>query len=235
MRLDRFICRSTTLSRQQAEHVIIAGSVAVNGNTETDSATQVHEDNRICLSGKLLTMRPARYLMIHKPADTVCSNIDDTYPSIMNAIDVDNKADLHIAGRLDADTTGLVLVTDDGRWSFAISHPQYHCHKTYRVRLRDPIDSEAIITLQQGIQLQGESEKTKPARLTRVHQREVLLTITEGKYHQVKRMFAAVGNRVIGLHREQIGALKLDIECGQWRNLSAAEADSFYAGNGDKQ
>jgi 16S rRNA pseudouridine516 synthase len=175
--------------------------------------------------------------MLHKVADTICSNVDEGYPSVLNFLDVDKAFDLHIAGRLDADTTGLVLITDDGRWSHNVISPKKECQKVYRVWLRTPITVEKSVALieqfSQGIQLQGESSLTKPAILTLVTDtdvdNEVLLTITEGRYHQVKRMFAAVGNRVIGLHREQIGALKLaDLAPGEWRNLTEDEVTLFH-------
>ena len=146
----------------------------------------------------------------------------------MHLIDVDKAFDLHIAGRLDADTTGLVLITDDGRWSHNIITPNKECQKVYRVQLSRPIKDEIIETFKIGVQLQGEDGLTKPAILEIISDKEVLLTITEGKYHQVKRMFAAVGNRVIGLHREQIGDVKLDsLALGEWRYLNEKEVESF--------
>ncbi|MBR9859099.1 MAG: 16S rRNA pseudouridine(516) synthase, partial [Gammaproteobacteria bacterium] len=113
--------------------------------------------------------------------------------------------------------------TDDGRWSFNIIRPQQQCEKVYRVGLRDPLAENVAERFAQGLLLQGESAPTLPAGLEVVSAREVLLTITEGRFHQVKRMFAAVGNRVISLHREQIGSLKLDVESGQWRHLTTDE------------
>lgn len=136
-------------------------------------------------------------------------------------------SELHIAGRLDADTTGLVLITDDGRWSFNITRPNQGCEKVYRVGLSRPIADDVAIKFEQGIQLQGEKKLTAPAILDVISQKEVLLTITEGKFHQVKRMFAAVGNRVVSLHRERIGQINLDVAIGQWRYLSTDEIASF--------
>ncbi len=227
MRLDRFICKSTCYSREQANKLIVEGRVQVNGDVVLVARTQVHENNSIRLDGALLKARPFRYLMVHKPKAMVCSNIDEVYPSVFNCLDVDSPEELHVAGRLDADTTGLVLVTDDGRWSFNIISPKYRCDKVYRVALRDPITKDAALALEQGVQLQGEDRLTLPAKVECVSEKEVLLTITEGKYHQVKRMFAAVGNRVEALHREQIGRLKLDVGIGQWRYLSDEEIRRF--------
>lgn len=238
MRLDKFICKSTELTRSEAKKLLKSGEVRVNGEVAKNPAMQVHENNDIDIDGNSLTARRSRYFMLHKIPDTICSNVDEVYPSVLNLLDVDKAFDLHIAGRLDADTTGLVLITDDGRWSHNVISPKKECQKTYRVWLRNPITAEKSVALieqfSQGIQLQGESSLTKPAILTLVTntevENEVLLTITEGKYHQVKRMFAAVGNRVIGLHREQIGSLKLaDLAPGEWRPLTEDEIMLFHS------
>ncbi len=244
MRLDKFICKSTELTRNEAKKLLKSGEVRVNGEVAKNAAMQVHENNSITIDGQELTARTSRYFMLHKVVDSICSNVDEVYPSVLNFIDVDKAFDLHIAGRLDADTTGLVLITDDGRWSHNVISPKKECKKTYRVWLRNAIPAdkatELIEHFKQGIQLQGESSLTRPAILELVIDsdipneepnnatNEVLLTITEGKYHQVKRMFAAVGNRVVGLHREQIGAIKLgELAPGEWRSLTEEEVSLF--------
>jgi 16S rRNA pseudouridine516 synthase len=227
MRLDKFVCKSTALTRTEATRAINAGELSVNGNIILDAATQVHENNSIRLNGQILKARDFRYILLHKPADTICSNVDEVYPSVFRHIDVENPSELHVAGRLDADTTGLVLVTDDGRWSFDIIRPTRRCEKVYRVGLTYPIADDVALKFEKGIQLQGETQLTLPASLEVISPREVLLTITEGRFHQVKRMFAAVGNRVLSLHRERIGQISLDVAAGQWRYLSADEIGSF--------
>ena len=231
MRLDKFVCKSTELTRKEAIQYIHSGEVCVNGEVVTSEATQVHENNTVLLKGDRLKARDFRYILMNKPAGTVCSNIDEVYPSVFNYLDVDKASELHIAGRLDADTTGLVLITDDGRWSFNITLPSNDCCKVYRVQLSQAIpaerSSELVTQFKQGLQLQGEQGLTRPAKLDIITPKEVLLTITEGKFHQVKRMFSAVGNRVVGLHREQIGEVYLDLDVGQWRYLSKNEVESF--------
>ncbi|MFC1748717.1 pseudouridine synthase [Pseudomonadota bacterium] len=227
MRLDRFVCKSTEITRSDAVQLINKGEVFVNGEVVINEATQVHENNQIMLNGQRLIPRGFRYLLVHKPANTVCSNIDEAYPSLFNYLDVDKVSELHVAGRLDSDTTGLVLVTDDGRWSFNIIRPSQQCKKVYRVGLSRSIAEDVAGKFASGIKLQGESNLTLPAALEVVSPNEVLLTITEGKFHQVKRMFAAVGNRVVSLHREKIGNVSLDVEIGKWRHLTADEVNSF--------
>jgi len=227
MRIDKFICKSTELTRSEASEFLQARKVCVDGKVFTNGATQVHEGNCITLEGERLTARPSRYIMVHKPQNTLCSNVDEVYPSLFHHVGVEKAFDLHVAGRLDADTTGLVLVTDDGRWSYNIITPHKQCEKTYRVTLRDVIKEEVALKFQQGILLQGQQKLTLPAKLDVVNDREVLLTITEGKFHQVKRMFRAVGNRVHALHRESIGSICLDVGLGQWRHLTTDEINSF--------
>lgn len=223
MRLDKFICKSTALAPAEACRRIAAGEVLVNGAVVLNPNAQVHENNAITLNGECLTARPFRYLMLHKPSGTVCSNIDEAYPSVFSALSISSSDELHVAGRLDADTTGLVLATDDGRWSFNIIRPNQDCSKVYRVGLRDEIASDVPERFQEGLVLPGETVKTRPAVLEQLSPREALLTITEGRFHQIKRMFAAVGNRVQSLHREQIGSVVLDVPVGQWRELHAEE------------
>ena len=227
MRLDKFLCKSTDLSRSQATHQIKQGLVSVNGKRVTEPSVQVHENNHVTLEGQRLIARPSRYIMLHKPPGTICSNIDEAYPSLFNYLDIERAEHMHVAGRLDADTTGLVLITDDGRWSFNIIRPDMQCEKVYLVGLRDSIAADAASRFHQGIQLQGEKSLTRPARLEVLDEKDVLLTITEGKYHQVKRMFAAIGNRVVSLHRQQIGPVCLDLEVGDWRHLTQDEVNYF--------
>ncbi|MCQ1060104.1 pseudouridine synthase [Photobacterium sp. DNB23_23_1] len=227
MRLDKFVCKSTELTKAEAVKRINSGEVDVNGMVVTDEATQVHENNTVLLNDVKLKARDFRYILMHKPAGTICSNIDEFYPSLFNHLNVDNISELHIAGRLDADTTGMVLITDDGRWSFNITTPTKECSKVYRVGLSRAIADDVVLKFKAGIQLQGEKQLTRPAALEILSAKEVLLTITEGKFHQVKRMFSAVGNRVVSLHREAIGDVRVDVEVGQWRYLTDSEVQSF--------
>jgi 16S rRNA pseudouridine516 synthase len=227
MRLDKFICKSTELTKEAAIRRIDGGEISVNGTIATDAATQIHANNTVTLNGERLKTRPFRYLLMHKPASTICSNIDEAYPSVFNYLDIEKLSELHIAGRLDADTTGLVLITDDGHWSFNITSPVKQCAKVYRVSLSKTIADDLVCKFKKGIKLQGEKQLTRPAILDVIGLKEAKLTITEGKFHQVKRMFASVGNRVIALHRERIGAIQLDLAVGQWRYLTAEEVNSI--------
>jgi 16S rRNA pseudouridine516 synthase len=229
MRLDKFICKSTELTRTEAKKLLKAKQVLVDGVIVTDAATQITEQQQVSVAGQILTARSFRYLMLNKPSDTLCSNIDELYPSVLHCIDLDKAFSLSIAGRLDADTTGLVLLTDDGQWLHNIISPKKQCFKTYRVWLAEPVPADLAQRFTDGVQLHGEKTLTQPASVELISETEVLLSICEGKYHQVKRMFAALGNKVIALHREQIGELSLDssLAAGQWRHLTEQEIASF--------
>ena len=226
MRLDKYICQATSLTRSQAKKAISRGKITSNSETIRSSAYKVSENEAICLDGKPISVRGQRYIMLNKPQDFICSTVDEQLPSILNLIDVEKREQLFIAGRLDADTTGLTLITDDGQWSHAITSPKRQCQKRYRAELAEPIEQSAIEQFKQGLQLHNEPELTRPATLEIIAPHEVVVTISEGKYHQVKRMFAAVGNKVVELHREAIGNLELDSDLGpgEWRYLTDEEA-----------
>lgn len=228
MRLDKFVCKSTEHTKSEAIRLIHDGRIWVNGEAIIDEAVQVHENNTITHNGELLKARGFRYLLMHKPQGALCSNVNDGHPSLFNFLDIEKVSELHVAGRLDVDTTGLVLITDDGRWTFDIITPSKHCQKVYRVGLSRDLSEDLIEQFKTGLQLQGESQLTRPAELQILGPKEARLTITEGKYHQVKRMFAAVGNRVLSLHRVQIGAINLDVPLGEWRYLTNDEVNSFF-------
>lgn len=228
MRLDKFVCKSTEFTKDEAVQLIHDGQLMVNGEEVTNEAAQVHENNTIILNGGvLLKAREFRYLLFHKTQGTICSNVDEGYPSLFNSLEIENISELHVAGRLDVDTSGLVLITDDGRWTFDVITPSKNCKKIYRVGLSRDLTDDLIGKFKQGLLLQGEAQLTLPADLQILSPKEARLTITEGKYHQVKRMFAAVGNRVVSLHREKIGDVSLDVPLGEWRYLTNDEVISF--------
>ncbi|NMH66408.1 16S rRNA pseudouridine(516) synthase RsuA [Shewanella salipaludis] len=228
VRLDKFICESTELTRSLAKKALHRGEVSCDGVVVKDSGFKVTETTRVCLDGEPISLVGVRYLMLNKPVDTLCSTIDEIYPSVLSLLDVAKADSLHIAGRLDADTTGLVLITSDGQWSHKITSPKKECTKRYLVQLADPLDESLKASFAAGIALKNEDGPTKPALLEILEPHQARLTITEGKYHQVKRMFAAVGNKVVALHRECIGQIELDpgLELGQWRYLTPEEIAS---------
>ena len=231
MRLDKFICDCTGLTRSQAGKVIRQKLVSINGEVVKQAAVQVSDSDSVVMDGQPLTIIGLRYIMLHKPAGFLCANDDPEHPIVFNLLDEPLVERLHTVGRLDLDTTGLLLLTDDGKWSHRISSPKHHIAKTYRVWTADPISEDAAGLFAEGVMLRGEKDPTLPAELEIIAEREALLTIHEGRYHQVKRMFAAIGNKVEQLHRERIGGLQLpaDLAEGEYRPLTAAELSQLQA------
>ncbi|MDO6619756.1 MULTISPECIES: 16S rRNA pseudouridine(516) synthase RsuA [unclassified Shewanella] len=229
MRLDKFICESTELTRSLAKRVIKSGEVTCNGDVVKDASFKVKDDTEVCIEGRQIKIVGERYIMMHKPVDTICSTIDEEYQSVLGLMDIEKVDTLHIAGRLDVDTTGLVLITSDGQWSHKITSPKKDCGKRYLIEAAASLDPALVETFAEGIQLKSEDGLTKPALLEIIDEYHARLTISEGKYHQVKRMFAAVGNRVVNLHREAVGEIELDadLEEGEWRFLTDAEIASI--------
>jgi 16S rRNA pseudouridine516 synthase len=225
MRLDKFICDCTGLTRSQAGKVIRQKLVTINGELVKQAALQVNSGDKVVMDGQPLAIIGLRYLILHKPAGFLCANDDPDHPIVFSVLDEPLVERLHTVGRLDLDTTGLLLLTDDGKWSHRISSPKHHIAKTYRVWTADPISADAASQFAEGVMLRGEKDPTLPAELEIVGECEALLTIHEGRYHQVKRMFAAIGNKVEQLHREKIGGLQLpaDLAEGEYRALTAAE------------
>jgi 16S rRNA pseudouridine516 synthase len=229
MRLDRYLCQTTDLTRSQARTLIRGGRVGVAGNLVKQPAQQVDIHTEVTLDGELLPSPLPRYFMLNKPLGVVCATHDPGQRTVLDLLDEPRRHVLHIAGRLDIDTTGLVLVTDDGQWSHRITAPSRHCSKIYQVTLAEPLTPEQASGVAGGLLLKGERKPTKPAIVEKVSSCELRLTISEGKYHQVKRMFAAMGNRVVALHRLSIGGVSLDesLDPGAYRPLTAKEIGSF--------
>jgi len=179
------------------------------------------------------------YVMLHKPAGTECSQKPSAWPSIYTLLPAPLRQrpqkgavqGVQAVGRLDQDTTGLLLLTDDGQFIHRMSSPKHHVPKVYEVRTRHPIDAQQLERLLAGVVLDDSPKPVRAAACEAVDSLQLRLTLTEGKYHQVKRMLAAVGNRVEQLHRSQIGLLRLpdDLPAGHWRWLSAAELASISA------
>ena len=225
MRLDKFLSQYTDYSRSQIQPLIKAARITVDGETARKSDTKLCGNEIVMLDGEHILPFRHRYLMLHKPLGYVCANSDSEHPVVLDLLDLPRKQDLQIAGRLDIDTTGLVLITDDGQWNHRVTSPKQECTKTYLVKTADSIATDTIQIFAAGVQLHGEKNLTRPAQLEIIGSHSARLSIHEGKYHQVKRMFAAVGNRVIELHRERIGNILLDpaLAPGEYRELSQQE------------
>ncbi|MFT6577702.1 MAG: 16S rRNA pseudouridine516 synthase [Zhongshania sp.] len=230
IRLDRYLASVTDYSRSDAKKLIKSGDISVDGNVVTDVAFSVSIDADVTLMGASLRPAGPRYLMLNKPQGYICAARDRRHSTVLDLLDEDNPERLHVAGRLDIDTTGLVLLTDDGAWSHAVTSPQRQCWKTYYVETAEPILERTQIHFERGVFLKDDKARTLPAELIIVDEYTARLKICEGRYHQVKRMFGAEGNAVTRLHREVIGGISLDADLaeGEYRRLTAAEVASVY-------
>lgn len=226
MKLDRIIAGYQSMGRQAAHHAIAARRVRVNGVCVTDGHHQVDRFTLVELDEAVLQpAERALYLMLHKPVGILSATKDDQHPTVVDLIDDPDKHTLHIAGRLDRGTSGLVLLTNDGRWSKSLMAAEEKVPKVYLVETLDPIAPEAVEAFAQGFYFHTEDITTLPAELLILGERLARLTLHEGRYHQVKRMFHRVANRVVSLHRESIGSLALppDLPAGAWRPLTEPE------------
>lgn len=213
MRLDRFLSEQTAGSRKDAVQAIRHGAVTVNGVSVRDPAKHITpETDTVCMQGKQVAFQQNRYYLMHKPSGVITASRDPKQKTVLDLINpADRFANIAPVGRLDLDTAGLLLLTDDGQLAHRLISPKSHIAKYYMVWLRDSFAEEIIPKFREGILLrEGSSEEAcLPAECLRLEERTALLALHEGKYHQVKRMFAAVGNHVEHLLRVQLGGLFL--------------------------
>lgn len=224
MRLDKFLANNTEYSRKEIKRILRSDRVTLDGELVRDAAKNIQPNSDVQLDGFPIKELGAGYFMMNKPLGVVCANSDKEHETVFDLIE-EPLDKLHVAGRLDIDTTGLVLITGDGKWSHRITSPRFNCEKSYIAILSEVITDRMIEKLEQGIVLQGETKRTAPARVEKIADDEIRLIITEGKYHQVKRMLAAVGTSVTELHRERIGKIHLDsaLQPGEYRPLTEDE------------
>jgi len=225
MRLDKFISHATGASRSQVHQWLRQQRIGVNGITCTQAASAVQPHSRISLDGAELALPVEGYWMLHKPVGVICANQDGQYPTVLDLLShALCPLNLQIAGRLDLDTTGMVLITSDGQWNHRVTAPKKRCQKIYQVQLTEPLAPADQEALRQGIVLRGETKPCLPAELHALDEHNYLLGIYEGKYHQVKRMMAAARSHVSHLHRLSIGGLSLnDLAVGEFRPLNHTE------------
>lgn len=226
MRLDKYLCEMKAGSRSQVRELLRQGLVTVNGTAVRQADRKIDENaDRVCLQGRELCYRKFFYFMLNKPGEVVsatCDNRDKTVLELLRK--EDQRGDLFPVGRLDKDTEGFLLLTNDGELAHRLLSPKRHVDKTYLATLeREPSDEE-LRRLEQGVEI-GEDRPTLPGKVRRQGERQILLTIHEGKFHQVKRMAQAVDNRVTALKRVSFGGLYLDenLRPGEYRPLSEEE------------
>ena len=227
-------------TRRVCAGLIQQGHVAVAGQQVLDAAAQFEADGlHFCVDGVVWAFQDKAYLMLHKPAGTECSRKPSTYPSIYTLLPAPLRQrpqkgaaqGVQAVGRLDQDTTGLLLLTDDGQFIHRMSSPHHHVPKVYEITAKHPVDAAQVERLLHGVTLDDDPKPVRAAACELFGERLLRLTLTQGKYHQVKRMIAAAGNRVEALHRSRIGGLELpaDLAPGGWRWLSAADLAALQA------
>ncbi|MCM8531824.1 MAG: rRNA pseudouridine synthase [Lentisphaeraceae bacterium] len=231
MRLDRFIAKCTTMGRAESTKKVRQGKVTVNEKTITNPQTKVSPDtDTIYFDGNRLEYKEFIFLMLNKPMGFICSTKDDKNRTVLDLLPEEHSARSPFScGRLDIDTTGLVILTDNGKWSHRITSPKKKCFKTYIVTSHEPLSKEDMVQLEEGVMLDDDDKITLPAKIKELEDCKYELQICEGRFHQVKRMFEAVGNLVVGLHRSSIGQIILDpkLESGKYRELTPEEISYF--------
>lgn len=220
-RLDRFISQNSEFSRSDVRLLIAQQRIIIDGQAAHSVQQPVNEFTHVKLDSACLQNNNPVYIMLNKPKGHVSATKDRKHPVVLDLIDHPQKDELHIAGRLDFNTTGLLLMTNDGVWSRRISLPKSKLPKTYEVTLSKPLDETYVSVFSEGIHFGYEGITTQPADLEIVSEFQAKLTLVEGKYHQVKRMFGYFQNEVLALHRISVGEIGLgNLESGQSRLLT---------------
>ncbi|MBQ1525385.1 MAG: rRNA pseudouridine synthase [Firmicutes bacterium] len=237
-RIDRLFSNLGLMTRSQCKKAVKGGGIAVNGSVCRSEAEKVDPDaDKVTWDGRPVDTRRFVYYMLNKPAGVITAARDPKSPTVMDLIS-DARTDLFAVGRLDMDTTGLLLITNDGQLGHRLLSPRYHVAKTYEARISGVLTEDDIAALEAGVDI-GDDSPTLPAKVTPLNAggpqsscadasgaaQKVLLTITEGRYHQVKRMFEAVGKPVLTLHRSSFGPLELDpaLKPGEYREITEDE------------
>ena len=234
MRLDKFISKATELSRKEAKKILHASEVTVNDEVIKDPGVHVDiiNDEVLWVGEPLSVATGNRYILLHKPEGFECTLKAKEYPIVIELINVPELGSLRMAGRLDVDTTGALILSDDGKFLHRVTSPKHEHAKVYELTLADAMDevaqANAIKEVAEGILLEGDNEETKPAILEFIDETHARLTLEQGKYHQVKRMMGYFGNRVTELHRASVGHITLDgLEKGDSRFLTSEEVAKF--------
>ena len=224
MRLNAYLARTGVASRRGADELIKRGRIRVNGVT-AELSTYVKEGDVVDLDGRLLVPQALAYVLLHKPSGVVTTASDPHgRPTVVGL--VEHASRVVPVGRLDADTTGALLLTNDGDLAHRLAHPRYEVEKVYEAEVEGEPSDDALSALERGIEL--DDGRTAPAQARRLAPSRIELSIHEGRKHQVKRMLEAVGHPVTRLHRSRYAGLTVDdLEPGRWRELTADEVASL--------
>ncbi|MCL1116867.1 16S rRNA pseudouridine(516) synthase [Shewanella aestuarii] len=229
-RIDTFVAKRLQIPKKMVRNLIVSEQIFIDGVQVLSADTQIDEFSLIECQGNVLQQRQRAYWMLHKPKGVVSATIDKQHVTALDLLTGVDRDLLHIAGRLDLNSTGLLLITNDAKWSQKLMAPESKVTKRYLVTLANPIDASYIKAFEQGMWFEYEGITTQPAKLTVLSQHQAMVELKEGKYHQIKRMFGRFQNPVIELHRESVGAICLDdnLDQGKFRALSVSEIHSIY-------
>lgn len=225
IRLDKFLSQMNIGTRSEVKNAVRKGKVTVNGVICKNADEKIDEcTDIICCDGQKIIYEKFVYYMLNKPAGVVSATSDNLDKTVLDLLVDAPLKDIFPVGRLDKDTEGLLILTNDGELAHNLLSPKKHIDKTYRVLTKENITKEQLERLEQGVDI-GDDTITMPAKAEWIDDKEMLLTICEGKYHQVKRMLKTVGNEVVYLERKKMGNLSLDekLSRGEYRRLTAEE------------
>jgi 16S rRNA pseudouridine516 synthase len=247
-RLDRFISEYCNISRRAVRLMLAKKRINVDGSVADDIGLRIDKFSKITLDGELIQDNQALYIMLHKPIGVVSATIDKEHKTVIDLLEeqylfsgdkAKEKEHLHIVGRLDLNTSGLLLLTNDSRWSERLTSPEHKVEKRYQVTLQNPLTDEYVKAFAEGMYFEFENITTRPAKLKIIKNQTseqgnkyiAEVKLIEGRYHQIKRMFGRFRNPVIGLHRQAIGKLKLDqkLAVGCCRFLTNKEVVDIFA------
>ncbi|WP_394203282.1 pseudouridine synthase [Marinagarivorans algicola] len=236
-RLDRFVSLHTDIAKNSIRLLIAQKKITINGLLAHSANQTITPFDQVNVTGKMLPHKTARYVVLHKPKGVVSATRDDKNQTVLDIIQHPHKDELHIAGRLDFNTTGLMLLSNDGFWTRHLSLPELCIQKHYLVTTADPITEQYRTQFLAGIDFNFEGITTKPAVLTIINSHQAELALTEGRYHQVKRMFGFFNNTVTQLHRFAIGPLHLpaNLAPGNYAELTQQQAYSMLKPNNSNQ
>jgi len=224
-RLDRFVSGQTGINRRAVRALLAQQRILVDGAPATEINQVIDEFSHVVLDDRILQANVPRYLMMNKPAGVVSATKDERHKTVIDLLERADRHDLHIVGRLDFNSSGLLLLTNDGRWSRRLTTPENKIAKLYRVTLEKPITEDYVRAFSEGMYFSFEDITTRPAELNIISDYVAEVALMEGRYHQIKRMFGRFDNEVLTLHRMAIGNLSLESSLlpGQSRALTDRE------------
>ena len=232
-RLQKIIANSGYCSRRKAEELIINGKVKVNGETINTLGSKASYADTIIINGVTLKLEPKEYVLLYKPRGVVSSVHDDKgRKTVVDIVESENR--LYPVGRLDYDTSGLLLLTNDGELTNLLIHPSHEVEKVYLVKIEEAVSPQLVKSLENGVLIDGKKTGKAKVKIKKIDKKKksslIELTIYEGKNHQVKKMFEAIGYKVSKLKREKFAGLTLDgLKSGEYRHLNIKEVKKLYA------